>query len=90
MLQHPSAILDQTRRINIVFRRRMHRVPSDVVTSDDRPRRGVESSATAAVADELAGHGMIPESIIVAIENANGIAGACARPDATGPVGERQ
>lgn len=71
-----SVILDQVRRINVVF-------PASYVRSPAERRYPVtivldgESNlpATAAVADELARHGMIPEMIIVAIENANGMRG---------------
>ena len=71
-----STMLDQVRRINVVF-------PASYSQSSAGRRYPVtivldgESNlpATAAVADELSRQGMIPETIIVAIENANGMRG---------------
>lgn len=71
-----SSILDQTRRVNVVF-------PASYTDSPTSRRYPVtiildgeaNVPATAAVADELARNGMIPEAIIVAIENTGGAQG---------------
>lgn len=71
-----SSILDQTRRVGVVL-------PSSYATSPTTRRYPVivvldgeaNLAAAAAVADELARNGMIPESIIVAIENTDGVSG---------------
>jgi len=71
-----SAILDQTRRVDVVF-------PASYAESSTSRRYPVtivldgeaNIAATAAVADELARNGMIPEGILVAIENTTGARG---------------
>ena len=69
-----SSILDQVRRVNVVFpvsyaqSPASRRYPVTIVLDGE-----TNLAATAAVADELARNGMIPETIIVAIENANGM-----------------
>ena len=71
-----SSILDQVRRVNVVFpvsyaqSPASRRYPVTIVLDGE-----TNLAATAAVADELALNGMIPETIIVAIENANGMRG---------------
>jgi hypothetical protein len=71
-----SSILDEQRRVNVVFPASYAQSPASrrypvVIILDGE----VNVPATAAVTDELARHGMIPETIIVAIENANGARG---------------
>ncbi len=71
-----SRILDQTRRVVLVF-------PASFIRSPTSRRYPVTvvldgeatAAATAAVSDELARNGMIPEAIIVAIENVDGTRG---------------
>lgn len=68
-----SSILDQVRRVRVVFPRSYARSPASrrypvTVVLDGE----ANAAATAAVADELARHGMIPETIIIAVENAGG------------------
>jgi hypothetical protein len=71
-----SSILDQTRRVNVVFPASYangptsRRYPVMIVLDGE-----ANVPATAAVADELARNGMIPEAIIVAIENTDGTRG---------------
>jgi len=71
-----SAILDQSRQIRIVL-------PASYAVSASTRRYPVAIvldgettlAATAAVSDELARNGLIPESIIVAVENVGGLRG---------------
>ena len=71
-----SSILGERRRVNVVF-------PASYISSPPGRRYPVtivldgeiQLPATAAVADELARHGLIPETILVAIENAGGTRG---------------
>ncbi len=71
-----SAILDQTRRVNVVLPRSYvnaptsRRYPVAIVLDGE-----ANVAPTAAVADELARNGMIPETIIVGIENTDGARG---------------
>lgn len=71
-----SSILGEVRRVNVVFPASYaespagRRYPVTIVLDGE-----TKTSATASVADELARHGMIPETIIVAIENADGTRG---------------
>jgi len=71
-----SSILGQVRRVNVVFppshaqSSASRRYPVTIVLDGE-----ANLAATAAVADELQRHGMIPETIIVAIENAGGARG---------------
>jgi hypothetical protein len=71
-----SSILEQTRRVNVVFPASYgesptsRRYPVTIVLDGE-----TNIPATAAVADELARNGMIPETIIVGIENTGGMRG---------------
>jgi hypothetical protein len=71
-----SSILEQTRRVNVVFpasygeSSKSRQYPITVVLDGE-----VNTPATAVVADELARNGMIPETIIVGIENTDGARG---------------
>jgi hypothetical protein len=71
-----SSILGEVRRVNVVFPASYaespasRRYPVTIVLDGE-----ANVPATAAVAEELARHGMIPETIIVAIENTGGARG---------------
>jgi hypothetical protein len=71
-----SSILDEVRAVNVVLPASYaespagRRYPVTIVLDGES-----NLAATAAVADELSRHGMIPETILVGIENANGMRG---------------
>jgi len=71
-----SSLLEQPRRVNVVFpasygeSSKSRRYPVTIVLDGE-----ANVPATAAVADELARNGMIPEAIIVGIENTDAIRG---------------